>query len=220
MTTTKPFESSSAGVPERLSAWMDGELPADEADDLVSQWREDAQMRADWHAFHLIGDVLRSEDLASPAQHDAAFLAAVRGRLAQEPVVLAPNPQPGPAEGRLRPRALAWSSAAAMAVLVVGATMWNTRDANAPATPAALSLAQSVPATQTATAAAVERQAQEPQPVVPPQVLTVRGDQEAALLRDAEIDRYLAAHQQFVGTSALGMPSGFIRNAAVDGPRR
>ena len=37
----------------------------------------------------------------------------------------------------------------------------------------------------------------------------------AAVIRDAQLDRYLAAHTQFAGTSALGVPSGFLRNATV-----
>lgn len=205
--TTNPFKSPSPLGLERLSAWVDGELSASEADELAGQWREDAQLRADWHAFHLIGDVLRSEDLASGAQHDADFLHALRTRLAGEPVVLAPSPA-SPAVRSRKP--WMWPSAAAVTLLVVGATVWNSRDTGTP--PPMLSLAK--PASETATASAV---AQEPS--LPP-VMTVRSTEQGALLRDAEIDRYLAAHQQFVGTSALGMPSGFIRNAAVDGPRR
>jgi sigma-E factor negative regulatory protein RseA len=38
------------------------------------------------------------------------------------------------------------------------------------------------------------------------------------LLRDPRLDRYLSAHQQFAGSSALGVPSGFLRNAAADVP--
>ena len=37
----------------------------------------------------------------------------------------------------------------------------------------------------------------------------------AAVIRDAQLDRYLAAHTQFAGTSALGVPSGFLRNATL-----
>jgi sigma-E factor negative regulatory protein RseA len=40
------------------------------------------------------------------------------------------------------------------------------------------------------------------------------------LIRDPRLDRYLAAHQQFAGTSALGVPSGFLRNAAAEVPNR
>jgi len=40
------------------------------------------------------------------------------------------------------------------------------------------------------------------------------------IVRDARLDRYLAAHQQFAGTSALGVPSGFLRNAVAEAPNR
>jgi sigma-E factor negative regulatory protein RseA len=39
---------------------------------------------------------------------------------------------------------------------------------------------------------------------------------DAHLIRDARLDRYLAAHKQFAGTSALGVPSAFLRSATVD----
>ncbi len=81
----------------RLSAIMDGEASAEEQ----QQWwqgpaREDST-RADWHAYHLIGDVLRSPDLASTAQRDQALLARVRDALQGAPVVLAPTALPAAA---------------------------------------------------------------------------------------------------------------------------
>ena len=36
------------------------------------------------------------------------------------------------------------------------------------------------------------------------------------MIRDAQLDRYLAAHKQFAGTSALGVPSAFLRSATLD----
>ena len=36
------------------------------------------------------------------------------------------------------------------------------------------------------------------------------------LVRDPRLDRYLAAHKQFAGTSALGVPSVFLRGETVD----
>jgi sigma-E factor negative regulatory protein RseA len=40
------------------------------------------------------------------------------------------------------------------------------------------------------------------------------------LIRDRELDQYLLAHKQFAGSSVLGAPSGFLRNAAVEVPAR
>ena len=65
-----------------------------------------------WHAYQLIGDVLRSEDLAAEPAADEAFLVALRARLADEPVVLAPQPRveeagrrPSPSAANARRRA-------------------------------------------------------------------------------------------------------------------
>jgi sigma-E factor negative regulatory protein RseA len=51
---------------------------------------------------------------------------------------------------------------------------------------------------------------------IEPQALRPTGK----VIRDSQLDRYLAAHQQFAGTSALGVPSGFLRNAAAEMPNR
>jgi sigma-E factor negative regulatory protein RseA len=86
--------SSSARL--ALSALMDGDA-SDRGAAAVGAWRDDADARASWHAYHLIGDVLRSDDLAVAPTHDEGFLQALRGRLAVEPVPLAPAPlsEPG-----------------------------------------------------------------------------------------------------------------------------
>ena len=78
----------------------------------LAHWANDAEGRAAWHAYQLIGDVLRSEDLASTPRHDAAFLAALRGRLADEPAVLAPRPVASTVRRRRR---LAWAAPMAVA---------------------------------------------------------------------------------------------------------
>lgn len=93
-----------------LSALADGEAEHGECAAVFLAWREDADARATWHAYHLIGDVLRSEELAACADRSCRVLQGVRARLAEEPVVLAPvESQPA---GAARPR---WHAPAAMA---------------------------------------------------------------------------------------------------------
>ena len=224
-------ESESSAL-ESLSALADGELDSAAAARACAAWRDDASMRSTWHAYQLIGDVLRSEDLASSSQGDAVFLASLRERLAHEPTVLAPDSAApleadfgrshevavGAAHGRgARGARWSWMAPSAVAagfVLVAGALM-VTR-APAPASSAAGStLAQgtvvgapvqmvSTPAFAASDSAAESR------------ALIVDG----RVIRDAQLDRYLAAHKQFAGSSALGVPSGFLRNAAADAPNR
>jgi sigma-E factor negative regulatory protein RseA len=40
------------------------------------------------------------------------------------------------------------------------------------------------------------------------------------MIRDPRLERYLVAHKQFAGTSALGVPSAFLRSATVDAESR
>lgn len=75
---------------EALSALTDNEATEREVHRACASWREQPAARDRWNSYHLIGDVMRSEGLARTSSSDAAFLASVRGRLQQEPVVLAP----------------------------------------------------------------------------------------------------------------------------------
>ena len=102
-----------------LSSSMDDELGLDDADQMLAIWHQDAGARAAWHAYHLIGDVLRSEDLAAAPAHDEVFLQALRGRLTREPVPIKPGQ---PVAGR---SAGWWLMPGAMAAcLVAGAGCW------------------------------------------------------------------------------------------------
>jgi len=84
----EPDPSSAAR--RALSCLMDGDDRSADSAVAFAAWRADASARSAWHAYHLIGDVLRSEDLALPPARDEAFLQSLRGRLACEPVPLAP----------------------------------------------------------------------------------------------------------------------------------
>lgn len=75
---------------EILSALSDGQATPEEAARASAAWRDDPQARASWHRYQLIGDALRSPELLQ-ASDGAAFLQGFRARLAQEPVVLAPQ---------------------------------------------------------------------------------------------------------------------------------
>jgi sigma-E factor negative regulatory protein RseA len=179
---------------ECLSALMDGDAQALSA--ACAAWRNDADARAQWHAYHLIGDVLRSEELAQSAGADARFLSAMRVRLAAEPVVLAPAAQPAAAPRR---RWLAPAAAAAGFVVVAGVLV---------VTRGVLPGDGAAPQIAAAPAPVVRAAAVEP-------VLA-----DSALIRDARLDRYLSAHKQYGGSSALGLPGGVLQRASTVAPEQ
>jgi len=191
---------------ERLSALVDGELDADGTAQVCGHWRESGEARTAWHAYHVIGDLLRSDDLARDPARDASFLSALRMRLRDEPVVLAPAPIATPAR-RARWSWKASSAVAASFVVIAGAAVLLSRGpADVPVATASVAPVAPAPDRQAAPMVVADE----------PQALVASGK----LIRDARLDRYLAAHKQFAGSSALGVPSGYLRNAtAIEGDR-
>lgn len=222
-------ESDSSGDAEvarrqELSLLVDGELSADGVQQLCVAWRNEPSSRETWHAYSLIGDVMRSEDLASSLAHDARFLRDLRQRLAAEPVVLAPRAVDAvPDAGRVAVRrgsVRSWRAPAAVAaglMVVVGAmvALQVPHQGVAEAVPmAAAPASNSFDSGQAVPQMAALNSPSESNPVVTELVF------DGQVIRDPRLDRYLLAHKQFSGSSVLGAPSGFLRNAAAELPAR
>ena len=194
---------------EALSALLDGELAGDAARAGCARWRDDAEQRERWHTWHLIGDAMRSDDLACAPARDQRFLAALKTRLAAEPVVLAPPPKRSAVTVlRRRSRWIASSAVAAGFVAVAG-TVFVLREGAPVDGPAVAVLPSPGPGGSPAVA------------VVPTAVgvdTTPAYVSDPKIIRDARLDRYLAAHKQFAGSSALGVPSGVLRAATTADP--
>jgi sigma-E factor negative regulatory protein RseA len=180
-----------------LSAMADGETSADERHRCLAMWA-DAHARERWRDYQLIGDVLRSQELARDRAHDAAFLQALRARLAAEPAVLRPKAPPA----SVAPRSRAWAvpmaaMAGVAAVAGVVVVLRTTPDSGAPMLAAqggAPTVAVSMPSAPT------------PAAQVNAQVVNGR------LIRDARLDRYFAAHRQSAVGTALQMPGAVVRS--------
>ena len=190
---------------ERICELMDGHdadgLNAQALDGLLA----DPEAVHTWHAYHVIGDVLRSAELA-PSSGDQAFLERLERRLAQEPV------RPVIAERNPVPVAIGLSSAnasifrwkmfsavASVALVgVLGVNMWGPQDSRG-------ELKMAVQGSVAAPAATN---------------LVTTGSGERAMLRDPHLDELMAAHRQMGGQSALHVPAGFVRNANLEGPAR
>jgi sigma-E factor negative regulatory protein RseA len=168
---------------EDLSALTDGELNGAACRDLVSTWTNQQAAREAWHAYHLIGDTLRSDELAGRG-HESAFLASLRERLAKEPVVIAPATLVAPLSMRARRQRVQWLNGAAIAAgfAVVAGVLWvanplNSGDGNAP-------VIASTPPVTPAAVAVVSAPVRSPVP-------TLLGPMD----RDPQLDAYLAAHR-------------------------
>ncbi|MFI5444746.1 sigma-E factor negative regulatory protein [Polaromonas sp. UC242_47] len=204
----KPITQNS----ELISALADGQLENEDFARALAVCEGDAQALDSWSTYHLIGDVLRSPGAMAPGS-DAAFVTRLRVRLSQEPVYHA-APAPAvqassdwalqaeilpagrPAREAVNDASFRWKMIAGfVSIAAVVAVTWNVGTGL---------LAPSV-APQLARAE-------------PSQQVLVMSEQ-GAVVRDARMEELLAAHKQFGGTSALQMPSGFLRNATFETPQ-
>jgi len=207
---------------DAVSALADGQLRGAEFANAVTRTLADADARAAWHAYHVVGDVLRSRELAD-CTSDMAFVNRFRSRLGREHEASAVDASalqsasnfvaskaiptraglekavevPSANDARFRWKLLAGVASMA-AVAAIG---WNLLGGSI----------QSNNARQLA-------QTQSSMPLPPPSVPVVAtaAPEQAVMIRDPHLDALMAAHKQFGGTSALQMPAGFLRNATFE----
>lgn len=173
-----------------MSALADGALRHESISEAVAAAARDGDAQAAWHAYHVIGDVMRSSALAD-ATGDQEFVLKLRERLASEPMVARPEAaNDGVFNWKL------WATAAS--VVAVAGVVWNVMSVQGPAASSGQLASLKPPV------ARVDAPASAP----------------ALMLRDARLDELLAAHRQMGGTSALQNPSGFLRNATFEGGSR
>jgi sigma-E factor negative regulatory protein RseA len=186
---------------ELISALADGQVQGENLARAVQVAAGGDGLRT-WHAYHVVGEVLRSGDAPAAGAGPEAFLARLQQRLAQEPAPAArPAAQPQPI--RVQDAAPAandwrWKLVAGVAsVAAVAAVGWNLWGVTAGGT-AAPQLA-----------------------AAPGGVLPASADARASkMIRDARLDQFMAAHRQYGGAGALQSSSGFLRNATFEGPAR
>ena len=134
------MQSDETSSKEQLSALVDGHLHGEDLTSTMARLLNDPQGRQAWHSYHVIGDVLRSSQMA-PQRDDFAFLAKLEQRLAQVAVRPAfnqrpdhqPQPLPLPAKRVAADSANApvwrWKMIAGLActalLTVLGVGQWN-----------------------------------------------------------------------------------------------
>lgn len=203
---------------EAISALMDGQLRGTEAA-VALQTLASSEARECWQLYHLVGDVLRSSDLAACGRDDT-FVSRLSARLQQESQAGAVVPAPSVAELRdvARPAAndsvFRWKMVAGLASFAaVAAIGWSVLGGLGPQPGAGAQLAQG--------AVPVPGQAQVVTLMAPAATATPpAANAGAVMLRDPRLDELLAAHRQSAGASALGDAAGFLRNATFEGPGR
>ncbi|SDG62628.1 sigma-E factor negative regulatory protein [Paraburkholderia phenazinium] len=194
------MQSQASSRGERLSAFVDGELFGEEhLNKFISEL--DHEDRASWSHYHLIGDALRSDELAVNPAASSAFLAGFAARFEQEPHVLAPAAMPV----ARRLLALRRRVVPAFAVAAAAATLtWIV-----------VPQLQGVPGV--AQVASVQSHADSVQRVAMASVPTASAQpvQDGNIIRDASLDQYLEAHQQFAQQPVMPGSMPLIRTSAM-----
>jgi sigma-E factor negative regulatory protein RseA len=196
---------------ERLSALIDGEWQGEDSGAFIAAL--DHEDRAAWSNYHLIGDALHSDDLALSASVSRAFMSGFAARFENEAHIVAPAASR--ASGAAAPRkpfglrlvpAFAVAAAAATLTWIVVPQLQgvNTGLQNA-----------SQVASVASSGDRVQRVAMASMPVATAQPAV----QDANIIRDASLDQYLEAHQQFAQQPSMGAAMPLIR-AAVTTPGR
>jgi sigma-E factor negative regulatory protein RseA len=185
---------------------------------------EDA--RAAWHAYHVIGDVLRAPALADAAG-DQAFVARLREQMASTSVAVFASEPVHPPQPAANDSMFRWRVAAVFAAVgLVGAVVWRTATLPGAADAGGvLADAQPLPALSPPQAMASHPMPARPAQATDAQLAWQDAPQNArsgpaVMLRDPRLDELLAAHRQHGGVSALHAPAGFLRNAALEDSER
>nr|WP_319563952.1 RseA family anti-sigma factor [uncultured Rhodoferax sp.] len=212
---------------QQISALMDGQLPDEEFAQVLADLERCEQARDDWDIYHMVGDVMRSNQ--TPVQkHDPDFLLKLRHRMVQNAIEIvaidvasistkAQKHQNIQAANEPRWRRVAGVASVAMAAVLVWQGLHGDNSADPAAAPQ-FAQQQSAPMLQVSSQMAQANVLRSR----PEQVL-IRSDGSSALvpntepqvmIRDPQLDALLAAHRQFGGTTTLQMPVGFLQQAA------
>ena len=211
---------------QALSSLVDGEATESEAANLFQRWRDDAELQQTWHLYQLIGDTMRSDEFAMHPRRSQRLVSAVRSRLAEEPVVLAPDvaeqlaPDVANAQARVSPVASPNNR-------VSGGRLTGLKRWQAPVATAAGFLAvlgglnfagvafQSSPATAGPTMAHAVHPGDVEADASPPSGIPAANSAQARAAAAAELAPYVAAHQQSTMNDVFHMPGDGFRTVSL-----
>lgn len=219
------------GAGHALSALADGELGEAELVAMLAAIESPAEVFSSWHAYQVVGAVLRGDEAPVARQPPSEFLAAVRTGLGNrdgETFVASPKPLTTVASAMGRRTEAAndalfrWKLVAGLAsIAAVMAVSWTVvggsgAGAGPDGAPGSQLASAAPPSTILQASGASVSSGATSFSTAPVVVSTGQGP----LIRDAQLEALLAEHRQHGGMSALQMPTGFIRNATYEAAGR
>jgi len=119
----------------RISMLMDSDLDGRDTPRLIDRMEEDAELKATWARYSLIGDVMRNQN--APLA-DSDFASKISAMIAEEPAILAPNAMKSKFSVRPSMVSLGLAASLALVAVVVGksvndhANVFNMASQNKP----------------------------------------------------------------------------------------
>ena len=178
---------------ETLSCLMDGELDPEQAAALIAVLCADDELRAEWIAFHLTGDALRSTEVASA--HSKSFCTRVAEAIAREPAIVAPRAWAGqgsPLRRYILPGLAVAASAAVISFVAI--PLMRNSEPQMPVQAAVQSLPAAVATAEHPDEVAARRAA-------------------ATVANARALQAYLAAHRELTTGAAFPRATPYLRTA-------
>lgn len=184
---------------EEFSCLLDGELDAARGRSCLDALCGDEAAQSDWALWHVVGDALRSSEVA--ALHAPRFGRRLAEALAAEPAIVAPRPQ------LLRGRAvrrvvLPGAAAAAAAIVLAVVAVPMIQGTVAPDT-----VAGKTEIARVSAPAVAQPESRGSLPVV-------------VVDRSPQLDAYLQAHREMSGGMGLPRTTHYLRHASAASPDR
>lgn len=116
---------------QQLSALIDGEGDLERSEHLLLAAQSNGEVARAWREYHLIGDVMRGDNVLGAKQSSSSMVSRVLTQLEHEPTVLVPNMVAQSSAKSAQKKTAIWSVAASVAATVfVALFVWDMQSSS------------------------------------------------------------------------------------------
>lgn len=205
----KKEAAAHTNVREQWSLLMDDELSDEQIKDLLAKGDD----MSTWQTYNLIGDVLRSSDLAVAQERLSQkedFLISFKARLKEEPLIFAPKALASSKQPVLRhwPRWGGWLAASGFAVTIVIGIAYNIGGDTGQTSPQYI--AENTPTQVQRGIVSAGVNVANAEDIKTPGTISPTISQ-GEFLRNSQLDAYIQAHQRFSHNPSLFVTTNYTK---------